>query len=71
VARTQEILALANPMFAFSSKGIETMTAFITSHYVSVTHEDLATLLKEANPLVSELSQVAQDAIQPLGEEVA
>ena len=62
-------LALAGSWFAFFSKGIETMMAFITSHCVSVTHEDLAILLREANPLVSALSRVAQDAIQPLGKD--
>ena len=46
------------------------MMAFVTSHCVSVTLADLATLLQEPNPLVSELSQLAQDTIKTLGEEL-
>ena len=45
------------------------MMAFVTLHCVSVTLADLATLLQEPNPLVSELSQLAQDNIKTLGEE--
>ena len=46
------------------------MMVFVASHCVSVTLADLATLLQEPNPLVSELSQLAQDTIQTLGEEL-
>ena len=43
------------------------MLPYITTRTVPVTQEDLVTLLSQANPLTSTLSQMAQHAVHPLG----
>ena len=45
------------------------MLPYITVHTVPVTQEDLVTLLSQANPLTSTLSQTAQQALHPLGNQ--
>ena len=44
------------------------MLPFVSSHRVQVTQEDLIIILKEANPLTSSLSQLAQQSIEQIGE---
>lgn len=41
---------------------------YISAHQVSVTHEDLRIILSEANPLISSLSELAQQSILKFGK---
>lgn len=44
------------------------MVPYISAHQVSVTHEDLRIILSEANPLISSLSELAQQSILRFGK---
>ena len=46
------------------------MVPYVSAHRVRVTQIDLMTILSEANPLTSSLSQLAQQSIQQLGKKV-
>ena len=43
------------------------MVPYVSAHQVQVTQKDLITILSEANPLTSSLSQLAQQSIQQIG----
>ena len=43
------------------------MVPYVTAHRVQVTQKDLVTILSEANPLTSSLSQLAQQSVEQLG----
>lgn len=46
------------------------MLPYLTNHCVLVEQGDLSVLLKEANPLITSLSPLAQDGLLTLGESV-
>lgn len=46
------------------------MVPYVSAHQVSVTHEDLRIILSEANPLISSLSELAQQSILRFGKYV-
>ena len=49
-------------------QGIETLVPFISSSCVLLTLEDLILVLKEPNPLTSQLAKPTQEALGLLGE---
>ena len=48
-------------------QGVESILPHVTSRSVPMTQSDLVMVLSQPNPLTTELSQLAQDALKLLG----
>ncbi len=51
-------------------QGVESILPYVTSRSVPMTQSDLVMVLSQPNPLTTELSQLAQDALELLGGRV-